>query len=316
MPTATATRIMMRAVSFGPAVPPGSWTFSVHSIFRRAVNLRIDGSDLLACLRGPSGQGQPGAVVCGVEADFRDWPLTPGMAGRFAQGLLAFGAGRPVASVDCASAGREPACVMSRIGSIGLAFDQAAMELRRIQASKGAGFFLPGDTSAPPGTSPVMAAIREGIELLDAATKAIGSSDCPEAGALAPALSRLVGTGPGLTPSGDDLLSGYLAALSAVGSPAVPALAAAIEVAAAGTNDISASWLRSAARGFFHGALAGLSRCLAADEAFAAVGALRELCSIGHLSGADMATGFLHGLAIHSGGPSGYKSEQGRLYAS
>ncbi|MFZ4615292.1 MAG: DUF2877 domain-containing protein [Rectinemataceae bacterium] len=316
MPTATATRVMMQAVSFGPAVPQGSWTFSVHSIFRRAVNLGIDGSDLLACLTGPSGQGQPGAVALGVEADFREWPLTPGMAGRFAEGLLTFGADRPVASADCAFARREPAFVMSRICSVGLAFDQAALELRRIQASKGAEFFLSGDSSAHPGATPVVAALHEGLMLLDAATKAIGSSACPEAGDFAPALSRLVGTGPGLTPTGDDLLSGYLAALSAVASPAVPALAGAIEAAAPGTNDISASWLRCSARGFFHGALARLSRCLAAEEAFAAVGALRALCSIGHFSGADMATGFLHGLAIHSGSPSGCKSEQGRLYAS
>ncbi|MEI6386070.1 MAG: DUF2877 domain-containing protein [Spirochaetota bacterium] len=315
MRTETATRVLPRAVSLGPAIPRNAWTFSVHSIFRTAVNVSFDDGDLLACITGPSGSGQPVSVVLALETDFRELPLSVGMPGRFAQGLLSFGKGRLIVGLDCSSARWSPASVMSSICSIGNAFEAAALELGRIQASRGAEILFHRSTCSPAPCTPAAAAIYEGLRLLDAAS-ALGTATRMDPIAFATALSLLVGTGPGLTPSGDDLLCGYMAALSAVSCPAVPVLAAAIEAASWATSDISASWLRCAARGLFHGALAGLSRNLAADELFPAVGALRELCSIGHFSGADMATGFLHGLAVHSGGRAGYGSEQGRLYAS
>ena len=114
---------------------------------------------------------------------------------------------------------------------------------------------------------------------------------------LTPALCRLVGVGAGLTPSGDDFLSGFMAASRTSGSPAlVSSLARAITTNLAATGEISASLLRCAVSGMWPTPLADLADALTVDETPAALCALHDLCRLGHSSGADIATGFLFGL--------------------
>jgi hypothetical protein len=112
------------------------------------------------------------------------------------------------------------------------------------------------------------------------------------------AVSSLVGAGQGLTPSGDDFLSGFMAALRTLGSPALAsALGQAIETNLAATGEISASLLHCAVEGFWPEPLLDLADALAAENEPAALRALEGLLGLGHSSGADMASGFLFGLA-------------------
>jgi hypothetical protein len=103
----------------------------------------------------------------------------------------------------------------------------------------------------------------------------------------------LLGLGPGLTPSGDDLVGGMLVALHALGrAEAAAALAAwALALASSRTGAISAAHLACAAAG--EGALA-LHEMLGAlvvgnDAGIAA--SLTTLAAIGHSSGWDMLAG-------------------------
>src|SRR5262249_39110492 len=74
---------------------------------------------------------------------------------------------------------------------------------------------------------------------------ALGAGESP-----APAVAQLLGRGPGLTPTGDDVLAGALVALSALGAPAAVVLADAVTAAAPGaTTTVSAALLTHAARG-------------------------------------------------------------------
>jgi hypothetical protein len=96
--------------------------------------------------------------------------------------------------------------------------------------------------------------------------------------------AALIGLGPGLTPSGDDLIGGYLVAR------ADPALATwAVALARTRTSRISAAHLEAAAGGeaaaAFHDALNG--------------GPLEPLLALGHSSGWDMLAGAM--LALTSG---------------
>jgi hypothetical protein len=103
----------------------------------------------------------------------------------------------------------------------------------------------------------------------------------------------LLGLGPGLTPSGDDVLCGALVALHAVGwADASGRLARAIDQAApAATSPLSGAFLRAAAEGLgaepLHeticGLLSGRSAALARH--------LDALDRIGHTSGWDALTG-------------------------
>lgn len=102
----------------------------------------------------------------------------------------------------------------------------------------------------------------------------------------------LLGLGPGLTPSGDDLLCGALVALHAVGWTAVAdSLARAISMAAqTATSPLSGAFLRAATRGFGSEALhATILALLAGRTALAPH--LEALDRIGHTSGWDALAG-------------------------
>ncbi|MBA8953595.1 DUF2877 domain-containing protein [Actinomadura namibiensis] len=129
---------------------------------------------------------------------------------------------------------------------------------------------------------------------------------CCAAGDLAGAVEaaeRVVGLGPGLTPSGDDVLAGLLVTLRLLGH-AVPGgrravwladwLGAAVTADAdARTTAVSATLLHCAAAGETASEVAAVLRAAAGREE--ASPAVRRLLAVGHTSGADLAEGVLAG---------------------
>ncbi|WP_067462968.1 DUF2877 domain-containing protein [Actinomadura macra] len=163
-------------------------------------------------------------------------------------------------------------------------------------------------------------ALARGVRTLETALGAAGMTggglaghpdpvrlaDCCAAGDLAGAVEaaeRIVGLGPGLTPSGDDILSGLLVALRLVGG-AVRDGGAAVRLAdwlgAAVTADagtrttaLAATLLHCAMAGGAGGEVASVLRAVAGHEQ--ATPAVRRLLAVGHTSGADLAWGVLAG---------------------
>jgi hypothetical protein len=115
--------------------------------------------------------------------------------------------------------------------------------------------------------------------------------------ALAPAavVDRLLGVGPGLTPSGDDIVAGFLVGARSFGLAEDPFRDAVLEAAPGGTTDLSAALLRCAARGEAIPEVSALLTALSqrADSSRALDGALRRLGRIGHTSGTALAAGVL-----------------------
>jgi len=108
--------------------------------------------------------------------------------------------------------------------------------------------------------------------------------------------ARLLGSGPGLTPSGDDVLAGFLAGAAAFGLDAAALRQATAVLAPARTTALSAALLWHAAR----------AECIDEVAAVAAVltghrwcgteqtgRAVSCLLSVGHTSGAALALGLL-----------------------
>ncbi len=165
------------------------------------------------------------------------------------------------------------------------------------------------ESAAPPaeGLSPWVPALAAGAALetrndplLRAAQPAVaalaGWLEAALAGTNAPVpdpVAGLIGLGPGLTPSGDDLLGGVLIALSALGHGAIAEILAAwlLPRAQDGTGRISRAHLATAADGqgaeAIHDALAALARA-DAPTISAALGAVD---AIGHSSGWDALAG-------------------------
>jgi hypothetical protein len=105
------------------------------------------------------------------------------------------------------------------------------------------------------------------------------------------AVAALLGRGPGLTPSGDDVLAGFALGCRAFGHQIPGVLAAVSQLAPFGTSALSAQLLRHAVGGEsvpevvdFIDALAGRA------DLYRAVG---RLLAVGHTSGAALALGVL-----------------------
>ena len=108
--------------------------------------------------------------------------------------------------------------------------------------------------------------------------------------ALKAAAVALGGLGPGLTPAGDDALSGILFAFRAMGGPTVePALVAVAR--SVGTSDLGSAVLEAASGGFHIEAVHDLVMAATADDPSAAAKAAAELDRFGSSSGADIAYG-------------------------
>jgi hypothetical protein len=145
---------------------------------------------------------------------------------------------------------------------------------------------------------------RPGLD--PAGAPALLASGC-RAGSLADSITaaeRLIGLGPGLTPSGDDMLSGLLVALRHFGVAAgVPRavwladwLAATVTYdARTRTTPISATLLHCAARGEASPEVIGLLRGVAGFQPLEP--AASRLLRLGHTSGADIAWGVHIGLS-------------------
>ena len=121
-------------------------------------------------------------------------------------------------------------------------------------------------------------------------------------------LKSLIGLGAGLTPSGDDLLCGYLAGLwSTVRGKSeraefVKNLGKEIIRLSHRTDTISRTYLYHATRGQVSSALASLAKAITHKESSERLHALTESAAqLGHSSGMDTVTGLLLGLIIWDG---------------
>lgn len=108
-----------------------------------------------------------------------------------------------------------------------------------------------------------------------------------------PEVEILLGLGPGLTPSGDDLIGGLLVALAALGRRDIAGRLAgwALPLAPARTGAISAAHLACAASGEGSEALHDLIAALVTPGAPGLNRALASLAATGHSSGWDMLAG-------------------------
>jgi hypothetical protein len=129
----------------------------------------------------------------------------------------------------------------------------------------------------------------------DAVRQALVAADLPafEAAAL-----RILGLGPGLTPSGDDFLGALLFTLRHAPVPAWRGRMAAVHArllasAATATNPISAALLQDLLRGRSYRALHELLQALHGGHAAEVLHAAQALLSVGASSGADMLAGVL-----------------------
>ncbi|MCY4551918.1 MAG: DUF2877 domain-containing protein [Defluviicoccus sp.] len=267
---------------------------SVLAAFRRSVYLQHDASGAIACVGPPALGAGPLNALAGADEALPDWqasglraghPVTPGgdAIGIAGFGVLIFRDARPH------DPPRGPhAWTADRL-------DKAFARLSGMLAP-----FALADGLAPLA-DPARRAARPASPLLERARPAISALESWLATHTPPpleAVERLVGLGPGLTPSGDDFLGGTMIALAMSGrAEAAAALAAPVLAAARqATNRISAAHLGAAARGLGADALHRALDAMASGDDRALAAALRGLDAIGHSSGWDAMAGAVSAL--------------------
>lgn len=138
------------------------------------------------------------------------------------------------------------------------------------------------------------ALLGAGINALRVAAAAFLDGDEDGHRRVAFAVGRLVGLGEGLTPSGDDLLTGlgFLAAQSGSGiASLILPLSDGVEAVAAHTTLLSLTTMRAAVQGRGRQSMHDLTRALQNDDIEAFRDAARRILAIGHTSGADILAG-------------------------
>jgi hypothetical protein len=279
----------LAALSTGSQAPRGRFNGAVHTVFRQACNIRLDDGRMLALLAP-----QLGNVPHGVRLDvpmafaFADHVTVGQRVGCRADVLRIAG----TLSIDLGTAqpwrGELPP---ARV-------DLSAPEV--LQAWRAAWHTLWRGRISTGDSQPRVLASRvdtEGLRLARA-TRRFHTDE------VARGLKSLIGCGPGLTPSGDDLIVGFLAGLWSTTADHPPRrafldrLCTAVAAAAAATGDISRAYLAHATHARFAEPLTTLARhiddgaeCGTIEHAAGA--ALR----VGDTSGADGVFGLLLGLA-------------------
>jgi len=158
-----------------------------------------------------------------------------------------------------------------------IAAEAPAGGLARVSVGRAGRILTPLERSASPG----LADLSSGLRQADRSQVARGAR-------------TLAGLGPGLTPSGDDVLVGCLLALTALPDVDGASAREAIAVSARHrTTQISTAYLDAAARGEASEAWHRLAAAMSTSDAVRVVGAAREVLVVGETSGSDMLGGFV-----------------------
>ncbi|HEX5824190.1 MAG TPA: DUF2877 domain-containing protein [Candidatus Limnocylindrales bacterium] len=256
---------------------------SIHSVFDSAVNLRA-GRRLVTCttrvISVPNGIEMARSDLAGLQRlgfttprDVLEW--------RPADRVLASGTGAVAIAAEPDTVVFETAVPAASSDDLHGPARDLLEHLARTQARTGLGCDWPALTDD--------VALTSAVESL-----AAGRAD--------EAVIHWLGRGPGLTPSGDDVLAGMITALlfaGAVDPSRIGPLGESIDAAASRlTTDLSAEYLHYACRRMASGMVRDLLVALDRSDAIAVQDALDRLGRHGDTSGIDCALGVVLALIV------------------
>lgn len=141
-------------------------------------------------------------------------------------------------------------------------------------------------------------------ELMDQAAAVCRAARLGDDVALRRGVRHLLGSGQGLTPSGDDVLCAVLLVLVGAGDPApIALLGNAVQDRWTATTSLSASLLHAARSGYAVPEVVALVECTLRGDAVGAREALPLALAIGHSSGPDLIAGLAGCLRVLANAP-------------
>jgi hypothetical protein len=295
--------MQLHAASLGEAVPRENFNAEIQSVFDSTVNLRLVQEDrLITVLLSEYYELPQGIRIADQRLSLHSWaPLNtlragPGVGAAARGGILRFDCSPLI--IDLRSA-RVWRCSVAEIHiDMELLIAQKAWStawglLNKGQRLKSTDIIADELFQLDVG-SPLGQRISKPMMQLINSTKQFdvqGSTQAAE---------KLIGVGLGVTPSGDDILIGFLAGLwsraghSPIQLSFVRLLGSEIIRIAKQTSEISRTYLYHAAQGQFSSSLSTLAEAIAKGNGVEH--ATHEAMRIGHSSGMDSVTGLLIGL--------------------
>ncbi|MBI5934407.1 MAG: DUF2877 domain-containing protein [Chloroflexi bacterium] len=286
--------MFLNAITIGDAIPRADFDAAVHSVFRSAVNISLANNITLLTLVASSEADLPQGIRVDTPEDFsfESGALCIGDSATCHDGFLRLGS----LTIDLRGARRWKCDLPSLQAdpsnpSVATAWRCAwdALNTRQIQLNAE---IIAWDLFRSDSTLRAGAAMRGLLE----ATQRFDST-------AASSLNALIGLGSGLTPSGDDLLVGYLAGLWCAVLDKSERVQFASDLGkevirlSGQTTDISRAYLYHAARGQVSSRLADLAEAICRGENLNRLLAIIESAmQVGHTSGMDAVTGLLVGL--------------------
>ena len=286
------------AISIGYAVPDGNFAASVHSAFRSALNLRLNRENNLLTLIASSEGDLPQGIRLDVPDGFSFEGFQTGEPAVCKDSILHFEKSSLTVQLSGARCWKcdLPALKFDPANpAVSAAWSFVWEVLNKQQRLSGAEIIAEKLFHASARAGVPHKAGEAMRDLVDATRR----YDLDRS-----AVKALIGLGSGLTPSGDDLLVGYLTGLWCTGQDKnegmqfVASLGETIIDLSSKTNDISRTYLYHAAQGQVSSRLANLAEGIRRGENPGHLSEIAEAAmSVGHTSGMDAVTGLLIGLA-------------------
>ena len=281
----------------------------IQSVFESSINLRLEDEDrLLTVLISDSYELPQGIRLNSKDVSFQS--LTVGLRAVCQNGILRFDSS-PL-TIDLRDASVWDAAVPP-IDMTSPATKQACsliwQALNRQQRLKGTDLVAEDLLHIDKGST-LTRKLSEPVRDLIAATKRV------DVAAFAEAAQKMIGLGPGVTPTGADVLIGYLAGLwSTAGDhqklTIIKSFGRSLLQILPATNEISRTYLTHAVHKQFSSSLIKLLNAIGEGDIKEAQRAAKEAMRVGHSSGMDSVTGLLIGLTagdIHSPAPPDFLS--------
>jgi len=295
----------LHALSAGVEAPTMCFSGVIHSIFHHACNVSLESKALLTLVSSEQGNLSQG-IRLGTPPKFTFLDqLRVGQPVACRGGILRISGSE--LSVDLRTArlwhiDLKGMRVDLRQCDTAQAWAVAWLELENHRRGNGISAMIAAlpEPRQNPVTSPeIMALVERAVHTVSALIEVTRTLQVD--GAIT-AIRPLIGLGPGLTPSGDDFIVGYLAGLwSTAGSESsrvrfLSSLGAWLSQAAAGTNAISRTYIQSAINGNVSEPMATLAQRVGHPKNMDRVQeAARTALQVGNTSGADGVLGLLLG---------------------
>lgn len=260
-------------------------TGTVHSVYRKTINLSFDGT--LVALQAAGSPLSPISLITTLAGqEMSHLPVSAGLPVSLTADTIHL-----AETAFCLDAAETVETVLMPVSESDLPSLTAQIRSILKHSTKG-GFrniLFPSDKPTQLGEQLVLAAAENHMNVCSEKIRLFHYTTA------ANSLSSIIGLGIGLTPSGDDFLCGVLAGLilrNGTDHPFFAALQEQITQKLPDTNDISRAFLHCALQGQFSEAICSLRHASDAAQLSAAFSA------IGHSSGMDTLCGILYALTL------------------